>query len=509
LKKKKRKRDDMQKRFVSIWFWHLTTDWFAIRHPELCNIPFVLSSLLRGRMIVVAANAIARLKGIHSGMVVADARAEIPLLKVLDDKPGLTEKLLNRLAEWCIRFTHYDYVDLPDGLILDVTGCAHLWGSDEQYLTEIVNRLTARGYVVRVAMADTPGAAWAIARYGSVPIVVKKGEHVAAIASLPPEALRLEIETIERLHKLGLRQVKDLLSLPRYSLCRRFGAQLMQRLNQALGLEEEIIQPLYPVISYSERLPSFEPIVTRTGIEIALQRLLETLCNRLQREEKGLRTACFACYRVDGKTERIDIGTNSPSHNAVHLFKLFEIKIDTIRPEEGIELFVLDALKVEEISSEQKGIWKETSGLLDTQLSQLLDRLSVKFGSDRIHRYLPDEHYLPEKAFKRTSSLEEKPTAEWKVERPRPMHLLSSPEPIEVTAPVPDYPPMNFRYKGKLHKIIKADGPERMEQEWWIANGRHRDYYYVEDEEGKRYWLFRSGHYENEKHRWFIHGFFA
>jgi protein ImuB len=297
--------------------------------------------------------------------------------------------------------------------------------------------------------------------------------------------------------------------MPRYSLLRRFGPQLMQRLNQAIGLEEEIIQPIYPVISYSERLSCLEPIVTRTGIEIALQRLLETLCHRLQQEEKGLRSACFACYRVDGKTEKIDVGTNSPSHNAVHLFKLFEIKIDTIQPEEGIELFVLDALKVEEILPEQKGIWKETGDLQDTQLSQLLDRLAVKFGSDSIHRYLPDEHYLPEKAIKKALSLEEKPTTEWKVERPRPMHLLSPPEPIEVTAPVPDYPPMNFRYKGKLHKIIKADGPERIEQEWWIANGRHRDYYYVEDEEGKRYWLFRSGHYETDKHRWFIHGFFA
>jgi len=499
----------MQKRFVSIWFRQLTTDWFAIRNSELRNIPFVLSSTLRGRMIVVAANAIAQSKGIHSGMVLADARAEVPHLKELDDKPGLAEKLLKRLAEYCIRFTPYVSVDLPDGIILDVSGCAHLWGSDEQYLTEIVNRLTARGYVVRAAMADTAGAAWAIARYGSEPFVVKKGNHVEAIASLPPEALRLETDAIERLHKLGLRQVKDLLSLPRYSLRRRFGPRLMQQLNRALGLEEEVIQPLYPVISYSERLPCLEPIVTKTGIEIALQRLLETLCHRLQREEKGLRTACFACYRVDGKTEKIEIGTNSPSHNATHLFKLFEIKIDTIRPEEGIELFVIDALKVEEISPEQKGIWKESGSLQATQLSQLLDRLAIKFGSNRIHRYLPDEHYLPEHAIKKASSLEEKPATEWKVERPRPIHMLSPPEAIEVTAPVPDYPPMNFRYKGKLHKIIKADGPERMEQEWWIADGRHRDYYYVEDEEGKRYWLFRSGHYETDKHRWFIHGFFA
>lgn len=499
----------MQRRFVSIWFRHLATDWFSLRQPRLRHTAFALKTPVRGRMIIVAVNDLAQAEGIHSGMAAADARALLPSLLLMDDSPGINEKLLKKLAGWSIRFTPYVAIDPPDGLLLDVTGCAHLWGGDDHYLTEIANRVKGRGYAIGVAMADTIGAAWALARYSQQPMVIEKGGQVAALLALPPEALRLEADTIERLHKLGLRQVKDFLSIPGYSLRRRFGAAFIKRLNQALGLEEEVIQPIYPVIEYSERLPCLEPIITRTGIEIALQRLLETICLRLQREEKGLRSACFAGYRIDGKTERIDIGTNHPSHNAEHLFKLFEMKLDTIQPEMGIELFVLDAMMVEEIAPVQKKIWKENN-TNDLQLSELLDRMAIKFGADAINRYLPDEHYLPERSIKKAGFLEEKTTCEWKSDKWRPVQLLSPPEPIEVTAPIPDYPPMNFRYKGKLHKIIKADGPERIEQEWWIANGRHRDYYYVEDEEGKRYWLFRSGHYsEDRSEKWFIHGFFA
>jgi protein ImuB len=145
----------------------------------------------------------------------------------------------------------------------------------------------------------------------------------------------------------------------------------------------------------------------------------------------------------------------------------------------------------------------------DIGLSELIDRFAGKFGANQIQRYLPDEHYWPERSVKPALSLDEKINTIWKVDRPRPLQLLQKPERIEVTAPIPDYPPMLFRYKGKLHKIIKADGPERIEQEWWLQQGQHRDYYYVEDEEGKRYWLFRSGHYADKSYQWFIHGFFA
>lgn len=499
----------MAKRFVSIWFPHLSIDWFELRKPELKKIPFVLVRPSHGRMMITAANARAVKNGIHKGMVLADAKALLPSLHQFDAKPNLENQLLQRIAEWCIRFTPLASVDPLGGIILDASGCSHLWGGDEAYLADIMKRLQARGYHSRAAMADTIGAAWAVARLGNT-IVVPKDKHMEALLSLPPEALRLEAATVQRLHQLGLREIKSFMSMPGSSLRRRFGPLLIQRINQAMGTEQEFIEPVYPVEPYQERLPCVEPIARIEGIEIALQRLLEQLCQRLAKEGKGLRTAYFRCYRVDSKTSGIQVATSRPSHNIQHLFHLFQLKLSSIEPGPGIELFVLEATKVEEHAPVQNEFWKQASGLNNNHLAELMDRISEKIGAAAIHRYLPDEHYWPERSYKKAGSLDEQPATEWKLDRPRPLRLLSPPELIEVTAPIPDYPPMLFRYRGRLHKIIKADGPERIEQEWWIHEGEHRDYYAVEDEDGGRYWLFRSGHYEeNKKTKWFLHGFFA
>jgi len=499
----------MAQRFVSIWFRHLTTDWFTLRQPPLKKLPFVLRAPSHGRMVITAVNAVALAKGIDTGMVLADARALIPNLEVQDDKPDLIDKLLKRLAEWCIRFSPTVAVDPPDGLLLDATGCAHLWGGDAGYVADITKKLQTRGYDVRVSMADTVGVAWGVARFGKETLVIPAGQHWEALMTLPPEALRLETETAERLHKLGLRQAKQFMKMPRASLRRRFGQHFMMRLDMAIGQEMEVIEPVHPIVPYQERLPCLEPIVTATGIAIGLQQLLETLCFRLQQEQKGLRTAVFKGYRVDGKIEQVDIGTHRPSHSVQHLFKLFENKLPTLEPALGFELFVLEAPKVEDHLPAQAQMWTGSGGLDDIRLSELIDRLANRVGMDAIHRYLPDEHYWPERSYKSTTSLQAQPTTTWLPEKLRPLQLLKVPEPIEVTAPIPDYPPMLFRYKGKVHQIVKADGPERIEQEWWLQQGQHRDYYRVEDEAGCRYWLFRLGHYHDKIYQWFLHGFFA
>ncbi len=500
----------MQKRFISIWFRHLKTDWFIRRQPELRDIPFVLASPDHGKMLVTAANNLAQSQGIDTGIAVADARAILYGLQVLNDDPAINIKLLNGLAEWCIRFTPTVATDLPAGLLLDVTGCAHLWGGEKQYLTDIYKRLKQFGYDASMAMADTIGCAWAVARFGQDTSIIESGGHAAALLTLPPASLRLEQGIIERLEKLGLRQVADFINMPRTALRRRFGPSLLQRIDEATGNKEEMIIPVHPVEPYHERLPCIEPIVTATGIEIALKQLLDTVCKRLQHEQKGLRVAIFKGYRMDGKIEKIEIGTNRPSCNSNHLFKLFEIKTGTIEPALGIELFTLDALKVEELVSQQEKLWENIGALDNNELSELLDRIQGKIGTNSIHRYLPDEHYWPERSYKLATGINEKLQTAWKIDRPRPLQILCKPDPIEVTAPIPDYPPMMFRYKGKLHKIIKADGPERIEQEWWLQEGQHRDYYCVEDEDGNRYWLFRLGHYDVAKsYKWFIHGFFA
>ncbi len=409
----------MGKRFVSIWFPYLTTDWHARKQPALGDKAFVLKATVRNRVIVVTANSLARAQGIHKNMVLADAKALYPSLHVIDDKPALTMQLPDRIAEWCIRFTPVAAADYPAAVLLDVSGCTHLWGSEKAYLKDITNRLSKRGYAVRVAIADTIGCAWAMARYGNETIVVK-GTQVEALLPLPVTALRLNEETIKVLQKLGLRQIKDVIAIPHTSLRRRFGTELLQRLRQAIGEEEEAILPVYPIVPYSERLPCIEPIKTRGGIEIALQHMLMNLCSRLRKEGKGMRAAFFRAYQLDGGTSGIEISTNQPSQNVEHLFQLFSIKISTIEPKEGIELFLLEATVVEEAVVKQEGLWQTNGGLLDTKVLDLMDRFAARFGHETIQRFLPTEHYWPERSFKRASTLNEEATTEWKLDRPRP-----------------------------------------------------------------------------------------
>lgn len=500
----------MSERFVAIWFPHLTTNWLALRQPALRDVPFVAAAPVHGRMMITEAASAAEKQGIVTGMPVADAKAILPGLEVLHDRPGRSARLLKALGEWCVRYTPIVAPDPPDGLILDSSGCSHLWGGESAYLKEVINRLAAGGYEARAAMADTIGAAWAIARFGQNGQVIERDEQASALLSLPPAALRLQPPILERLQKLGLSRISHFMNMPRAALRRRFGEELLTRLRQALGLEDEPVQPLELLIPYRERLPCLEPVCTAAGIEIAIERLLEALCQRLEREGKGLRTAILKCYRVDGRVLQATIGTSRPANRPGHLLELFRLKIASLQPDLGIELFVLEAQKVEDVPAAQDALWRGRSDMTGQQLAELLDRLAGKIGTNAIHRYLPAEHYWPERSVKPASALSEKSAIDWRTDRPRPLRLLSRPEPVEVSAPIPDYPPMLFRYKGKTHPVRKADGPERIECEWWLEEGVHRDYYQVEDEQGQRYWLFRSGHYTGSPSRqWFLHGFFA
>jgi protein ImuB len=497
------------KRYVSIWFPHLATDWFELRKPALKKIAFVLVTASHGRMVITAANSLAQKKGVRAGMVLADSRAILPALQYFDDKPALVPQLLQRLAEWCIRFTPSAAVDPLGGILLDATGCTHLWGGDAAYVQDMLQRFAQRGYTAKAAIAGTIGAAWAVARFGNES-VIENEKDIEALLPLPPEALRIEEATAQRLQQLGLRKIENIVSLPRNSLRRRFGSLIIQRINQAIGTEQEFIQPVYPIEPYQERLPCIEPIATREGIEIALQRLLKQLCRRLQKEGKGLRTLSFSGYRTDSQVSGIQVSTSGASHNREHLFHLFQMKLEAMEPGPGIELFLLEATRVEPHAPVQEAFWKQSTGFDNNKLSELIDRVSGKIGANAVQRFVPDERWWPERSFKPAVSLTEQPATAWKPDHARPLQLLAPPLPVEVAAPIPDYPPMHFRYKGKLHKILKADGPERIEQEWWIQEGEHRDYYAVEDEEGCRFWLFRSGHYDAEKKpQWFLHGFFA
>ena len=288
------------------------------------------------------------------------------------------------------------------------------------------------------------------------------------------------------------------------------GTSLLQRLQQAFGQQQEAIQSIIPNVPFQERLPTSEPILSRTGIEIALQQLLDKMCARLVSEQKGARVIRFTTVTIENRQQQLEISTTRPSSDARYLFKLFELKLSTVEPGFGIDLFILDVLQVDELLPGQESLWINSSGLNDPSIAELVDRISNKVGHQNIARFLPARHYWPERSIEKATTLFDQPFTSWSEGRIRPVILLTIPEKIIVSAPIPDYPPMNFRHNNKLHKIMKADGPERIEQEWWIKDGVHRDYYYVEDEDGNRYWLFRAGHYETEKPvQWYLHGYCA
>lgn len=495
-------------RYMAIWFRYLLTDGFALEHPAFKDIAFVMAVPEHGRMVIRAANAKAEADGIGAGMVVADARAIFPSLQVMDAKDGMETELLDTLARWCLRYTPDVAVDLPDGLLLDITGCAHLWGGERAYLKEIVLKLRAMGYDVRAAVADTIGAAWAVAHYGKQAPIILPGKQKEALSALPPAALRLDPVITEKLHKLGLYTIGSFIDMPAASLRRRFGQEILERTGQALGTAMETIQPLRPAAPYEERLPCLEPIRTAAGIGIAIRKLLEALCHRLSREGKGLRNAVLTCHRIDNEVQKVHITTGRASRDTEHLFKLFELKIPTIRPALGIELFLMEATVTEALTASQEALW-HVAARDEKAVAELLDKITGKLGPGKAHRYLPVESYEPERSIREAAGLDEQPETPWRTDRPRPVCLLPVPEKIDVTAPVPDYPPMLFRHKNVLHRIVKADSPERIEREWWLQDGMHRDYFSVEDESGARFWLFRLGHFNDERSDWYLHGYFA
>lgn len=497
------------KRYLSIWFSNLLCDYLATKKTELKDQVYVFTHAERGRIMISAASSAAEKQGIFANMVLADAKAVVPDILAFDDTEGFAKKLLTRIAKWAIRFSPIVAVDEPDGIILDISGCAHLWGGEDSYLKHILAKLTHFGYGCRGAIADTIGTSWAIARFGKKESIIATAQQYNAILNLPPVALRIDPPIYQRLHKLGLDCIGKFIQFKPSILRRRFGAELLLKIGQALGTEDEHITPIVIVAPYQERLPCLEPISTKPAIEFAIENLLISLCARLASEGLGIRSATLHGYRLDGKMTLTTIGTNKATNLVNHLFKLFELKISQIEPALGIELFILTANKVEPIHIHQEKFWSKAPGLADDNLARLLDRVAGKIGAQAIKRYIPQANHWPERSLRPALSLEEKTEVKWQKANPRPSELLNLPVPIQVTAPIPDYPPMNFRYKEELHVVRRADGPERIEREWWSEPGEHRDYYILEDEKGRRYWVFRAGHYSEERSSWYLHGFFA
>lgn len=518
------------KRIVSLWLPSFATDRLS-RSPSLAGWrarPLATVAKLGGRLAIAAVNAPAQAAGIAPGQTLADARALEPALRAVDADPRAEGEALATLAEWCTRYTPWAAPEEPapggaGGVLLDIAGCAHLFGGEAALLADLVARLERHGFAARAAAADTAGAAWAMARFapaGREDLAVPPGGQRQALAALPIAALRLPSETVEGLARLGLRRIQALYALPPAPLARRFGPLVGRRLDQALGRLDEPISPRQPVEPWRFQLAFAEPIARREDIAAGLARLLETLCRRLAEETKGARRLAFVLYRVDGTCQRAEIGTSRPVREAGHLVRLFAEKLEALDPGLGLDLMALDVPVVEPLEALQADIPAPMPAPANDAalpaLGALVDRLANRLGCAAVRRLAPRESHLPERAQRPAAALEAPADARasWPPGRPRPLRLFSRPEPVDAIAPVPDDPPLLFRWRHELHRVRRADGPERIASEWWRAGApgaaEARDYYRVEDETGRRFWLYREGLYRPEcLPRWFLHGLFG
>lgn len=477
--------------------------------------PFVLTGRDGRRRVVLALDAAARRMGLHAGMPAAKAQALVPGLILRDADPAADAKALDRLALWALqRYAPIAAADPPDGLIIDVTGAAHLHGGEDALLKGLVARLAASGLSARAAIADSWGAAHAFARYGpSATLVVPTGNSAKTLLDLPIAALRLPKTIVEDLSILGFARIGELAAKPCAPLALRFGPELGRRLDQAMGRLSEPIDPVRLPDLIEARRVFAEPIGAPETIVRYIGKLTDKLCKALEAKGLGARRLDLLFHRVDNRIEAIRIGTARPVRDVKRLTRLLCDKIETIDPGFGIEIMRLAATLAEPLASKQT-ISSLAKGP-EADVSHLIDTLANRGGEQRLYRCAPVASDVPERSVQRIAPMASDTSEIWSYLWPRPARLLERPEPIETLALLPDHPPISFTWRGIRRRVTCADGPERIFGEWWKQDAELfavRDYFQVEDEAGERFWIYRAGDGEDTttgSHRWFLHGIFG
>ena len=468
------------------------------------------------RKLVVDADRSARALGVHPGLAVAQAQARVPGLLVVEHQPAEDAAALDRIALWALRrYSPLVTVDGADGLWIDASGVAHLFGGEAELLQDLLQRLARAGAHARAAMADTQGAAWALARYGAGRAIVSaKGQVAPDLALLPLAALRLQPDALEGLSKLGMETIGDLERTPRAPLALRFGPQLTRRLDQSYGRLGETFEPISAPELVRVRRPFFEPIGAPETIERKTADLVERLCRELEARGLGARKVDLVCERVDGRREGLRIGTATPLRDPKRLLRLFRDKLGVIDPGFGIEAMSIAAPLTEALGATQT-VTSLAASAKSIDVSGLVDVLANRFGSNRVYRLAPVDSDIPERSVQRVAPTAPATGKTWPARWPRPSRLLSPPERVDAMAGLPDQPPVAFTWRGQRRRVMVADGPERIFGEWWRRDTEVeavRDYFSVEDEAGERFWLFRSGDGElahTGDLSWFLHGLFA
>jgi protein ImuB len=518
-----------RQRILSLWLPRLSTDRLArlcARSPEAK--PTVVYGKRGNLDFIVALDGKAERLGLYQGLAMAQARAMHPAIVAVEEEPRAAAKLLDTLADWCLRYTPLVACDGYDGLLLDITGCAHLYGGEAALSADLAARLKRAGLAQRIAVAGTIGAAYAAARYGK-PGIHENGDERALLAAMPMAALRIEAGVSAALARVGLKLIGDIIDLPRAPLAARFGAELLRQLDRALGHEEEPLTPRLPVAPYIAEQRFAEPIAREEDVLAVTEQLAARLEAMLERRGDGARKLELILFRTDGALRWLSAGTSRPLRDPAEIRALFVERLaalnDDLDPGFGFDMARLSVVAAEACIDEQIGLNDSDTG---PALSRLIDHLSARLGGARVRRLIAQDSHIPELAAVSLPAQIKSEDNGWAAFRryrgeqgigPRPLRLLPKPEPIKAIAEVPDGPPQRFWWRNALHEVVAAEGPERIERVWWTdQGGKARDYFRVEDKSGLRFWLFRAGLYRDLSKddwdagrfpQWFMHGAFG
>lgn len=478
------------RRYLAIHFPYLATD-------GLGSGPLALWSTSRGRRVLTAVNPEAAVRGVSIGQSVADALTRIPNLRILPDTLEHRPARLSRLARWALAFTPLVAPVAPDGLLLDITGCAHLAGGETPLRERIIEGLGSLGYTAHAAIASTPTAALLLARAG-LNIAVPPGSETTCLSPLSLDLLRVPADILAALQAMGIRQIGDLLAQPRDALIRRFGQPLREALQALSGDPSPPLSSISPRPKREAALSFASPIATQEAIEAAAETLTKTVCRSLEQYDEGARRFVLRAKRTDRSCQEIVIGTGEPSRDPAHLFHLFRNKLGALRPDHGFERFLVRAEQLTPLPARQRDFH---SGKED--LAALLDRLAQRV---KLWRPKPCESHLPERAIERVSVFTEVRTPPDWPRRIHPVRLLRRPCSIEAIALLPDAPPRRIRWNGRWHTILSAEGPDRVEAEWWRdpPDRPMREYFHIMSTTGQRLWVCRVG--TGRASSWYLHG---
>jgi protein ImuB len=515
------------RRFLSLWLPRLATDRARRLGALDRTAPLAAIAKIDNAQRLVCIDAQAARLGLSLGLSLPDARARFPSLIVVEAEPLEEAQLLTRLCDWCSRYTPLAALDGRDGLMLDISGIAHLFEGEAALIEDCRARLSAQGITVAIGAAGNPRAAWALARFSRVrtaPEPLSDKAFVKLFHDLPLAALGLDEKTIGEMARAGLRRIGDIALRPRAPITARFGALPMARLDALKGLERSSIAPRFRPPDFCAERQFVSPIQTAEAIEVQLRKLADDLVVLLERQAKGARRIELSLYRVDGAMRRIRIGASRPLNEARAIVRLIAERLaspneDAIDAGYGVDLMRLACLAAEPLAPSEAELERAHEAERARSLAELLDRLTARLGARAVtRRELVDAH-LPEQAEAASPAAlgearlrGEEPEAVPRGAPARPLRLFARPEPIEALAEVPDGPPLRFRWRRVLHDVTAIEGPERIAAPWWRhAGAPTRDYFRAEDSEGRRFWLYREGLWGRETMRpkWFVHGLFG